>query len=103
MRSMKPRPESTPGADPSGRPAPSPSEAPAAPPPPPEYRMAGPTCRHLRTNSTYVYTDESSSSRSDDTNAICWCLRTHKSFGPDDDLVEKQYCSDPSRSCYEAL
>ena len=51
----------------------------------------------------YVYTDGPAESHGDYDNTIYWCLRTHKSFGPDDDLVQKDHCCDPSRSCYEAL
>ena len=100
MRSMKPKPESTPESDPDARPEPA---APAEPPPPPVYQIAGPACRFLRSKGMYVYTDGPGGAHDDYDNTIYWCLRTHKSFGPDDDLVEKQYCCDPSRSCYQAL
>ena len=60
-------------------------------------------CRHLRNKGMYVYTDGSNSSHGDYDNTIYWCLKTSKSFGPDDDLVDGQECRRPGRSCYEPL
>ena len=65
--------------------------------------MVGPPCRKLRSKGMYVYTDGPGESHGDYDNTIFWCLRTHKAFGPDDDLAQKDLCCDPSRSCYEAL
>jgi hypothetical protein len=50
----------------------------------------------------YVYTDgQSAPSHDDYDNTIYWCLKTMKSFGPDDDQVSGDECRNPSRSCYE--
>jgi len=61
-------------------------------------------CRHLRNKGMYVYTDGvSGESHEDYDNTIFWCLKTMKEFGPDDDLVGRDECQDPERSCYEPL
>ena len=50
----------------------------------------------------YVYTDGlGGESHGDYDNSIYWCLKTMKSFGPDDDFVSGDDCRSPSRSCYE--
>lgn len=103
MRSMKPKPDPAAAPEPDPEAAASPAPEPAEPPPPPEYQMVGPPCAKLRSKGMYVYTDGSHESHGDYDNTIYWCLRTHKSFGPDDDLAQKDLCCDPSRSCYEAL
>jgi hypothetical protein len=98
---MKPKPDPAEARepDPNLEPAPEPAE----PTPPPDYQMVAPPCAKLRSKGMYVYTDGPSESHGDYDNTIFWCLRTHKSFGPDDDLAQKDLCCDPSRSCYEAL
>jgi hypothetical protein len=74
--------------------APSPDSSPAE-------ATASP-CRHLRSKGMYVYTDGQSEAHGDYDNTIYWCLKTMKSFGPDDDMVDGQECRNPARSCYEA-
>ena len=50
----------------------------------------GPMCRHLRSKGMYVYTDGVDMGFDHDyDNTIYWCLKTMKSFGPDDEMVEK--------------
>jgi hypothetical protein len=51
----------------------------------------------------YVYTDaiHSDSAPSDYDSTIYWCLKSMTSFGPDDDLVDRESCSKPARSCYQ--
>jgi hypothetical protein len=49
----------------------------------------------------YVYTDGSPSDHGDYDNTIYWCLRSMKSFGPDDEMVNREACCDASRTCYE--
>jgi len=62
----------------------------------------GPPCRHIRHAGMYVYTDGSGGeSRDDHGSAMCWCLKTMKGLGPDDDFVNAEECRNPSRSCYE--
>ena len=52
----------------------------------------------------YVYTDGASRDPDKDyDNTIYWCLKTMKGFGPDDELVDRRDCCDPTRSCYEPL
>ena len=78
---------------------PTPAPAPERP-----VQPAGP-CRHLRHKGMYVYTDgpPDESHQYGYDNTIYWCLQTMKSFGPDDDLVDREGCCDGSRSCYEAI
>ena len=98
MRSMKPRPGTTAEPDPT-----TPEPGPPAEPPPPDYQQVGAPCRMLRSKGMYVYTDGPGESHGDYDNTAYWCLRTHKTFGPDDDLAQKDLCCDPSRSCYQPL
>ena len=59
-------------------------------------------CRHLRSKGMYVYTDGVSTNPHEDyDNTIYWCLKTMKSFGPDDDFVGADDCRSSMRSCYE--
>jgi hypothetical protein len=53
----------------------------------------------------YLYTDGRAETdlASGYDNTIHWCLKTHKGFGPDDDLVTRLDCRDTSRPCYEPL
>ena len=73
-------------------------DAPAVQPP-------GPPCRHLRHNGSYIFTD----GLSDDTeyegssSTTFWCLKTMKSFGPDDDFVGRDDCRRADRSCHEPV
>ncbi len=61
-------------------------------------------CRHLRNKGMYVYTDGvARDSHGDYDNTIYWCLKSMKGYGPDDDLVGRQECCDPARSCYEPI
>jgi len=70
----------------------------AAPPPEPCQ------CRHLRSKGMYVYTDGLNDNTHEDyDNTIYWCLLTMKGFGPDDGMVERPDCYDPSRSCHEPI
>ncbi|QEH32734.1 hypothetical protein OJF2_12130 [Aquisphaera giovannonii] len=61
-----------------------------------------PRCRHLRSPGLYVFTDGRPRERPDDANnTIYWCVKTLKGYGPDDENVAWDDCSDPARSCYE--
>lgn len=61
-------------------------------------------CRHLRHKGMYVYTDGMSrESHGDYDNTIYWCLKTMKSFGPDDDIVDHEGCCNGARSCYQSI
>ena len=70
----------------------------------PSAPLAGP-CRHLRNKGMYVYTDGLAGETRDDDNdgSIYWCQQTMKSFGPDDEFVDRRDCRAPGRSCYEAI
>jgi len=69
-----------------------------------EATPAGPICRHLRSKGMYVYTAGVDMGFDHDyDNTIYWCLKTMKSFGPDDEMVEKAACCSDGRSCYVAL
>ncbi len=64
--------------------------------------LQGTPCYHLRNKGMYVYTDGNpNESHGDYDNTIFWCLKTMKSFGPDDDLVDREECCKPGRPCYE--
>ncbi len=60
-------------------------------------------CCQLRHKGMYVYTDGSSHEHDGYDNTIYWCLKTMKSFGPDNDIVDHEGCCDGSRSCYEPI
>lgn len=61
-------------------------------------------CMHLRSKGMYVYTDNSGGESDDDhESSVCWCLKTMKDFGPDDEFVSKGECRNPDRACYEPL
>ncbi len=49
----------------------------------------------------YIYTDGTHARNDDYDNTIYWCLRSMKSFGPDDEQVHHEFCCDPSRPCHE--
>lgn len=69
-----------------------------------EQVSAGPMCRHLRSKGMYVYTDGVDMGFDHDyDNTIFWCLKTMKSFGPDDDMVERDACCCEKRQCYQPL
>ena len=64
----------------------------------------GPICRHLRSKGMYVYTDGVDMGFDHDyDNTIYWCLKTMKSFGPDDEMVEKSACCSSDRACYQEI
>jgi hypothetical protein len=67
---------------------------------PPPTLAAGP-CRHLRSKGMYVYSDADPVANEGYDNSIFWCLRTMKSFGPDDEMVGREECCDGARSCHE--
>ena len=69
---------------------------------PPTETTASP-CRHLRSKGMYVYTDGQTPAHGDYDydNTIYWCLKTMKSFGPDDDMVNGEECRNAARPCYE--
>lgn len=67
----------------------------------PQPTVEAPPCRHLRSKGMYIYTDGNYSPHDSYDNTIYWCLRSMKSFGPDDEQVHREFCCDRSRSCYE--
>ena len=59
-------------------------------------------CRHLRNKGMFVYNDGDGGTGHDDyDNTIFWCVKTMKGFGPDDEMVGRDDCRTPERSCYE--
>ena len=61
-------------------------------------------CCHLRSKGMYVYTDGLTEETAEDYDStVYWCMKTMKSFGPDDDMVGGRECRDPSRSCHEPI
>lgn len=70
----------------------------------PASRPLATPCRHLRSNSMYIFDVVPDGGEDDDYEpSACWCLLTSKAFGPDDDLVSRRDCRDSGRSCYEPL
>jgi hypothetical protein len=66
-------------------------------------QQAGP-CRHLRSPGIYLYADEQTRPANDDyDNTQYWCLKTLRSFGPDDEIVNRTQCGNASRNCYEPI
>ncbi len=51
----------------------------------------------------YVYTDGGGDTHPGYDNTIFWCLKTMKSFGPDDDVVDREECCNPDRPCYQPV
>lgn len=80
----------------SSEPRPTPDETPEAP-------VLVVLCRHLRSKGMYVYTDGSDHSHDDYDNTIYWCLQSMKSFGPDDEMVNRDSCGDAARSCHQPV
>ena len=61
-------------------------------------------CRHLRSKGMYVYTDTTNDSVDEENDgSIYWCLSTMKSFGPDDEYVDRRECRNTGRSCFEPI
>lgn len=81
---------------------PTPAPAPPAEPGSADLPACGP-CRNLRNKGMYVYHGEYDTPHEDYDNTIYWCVRTQKGFGPDDEMVSRDDCIDPERSCYEPL
>jgi hypothetical protein len=70
----------------------------------PVVEAATSSCRHLRSKGMYVYTDaQDGQAHEDYDNTAYWCLKSLKNFGPDDELVGRPECNDPSRTCYEPI
>jgi hypothetical protein len=70
----------------------------------PDAPQLGPPCRHLRRNSSFIFTDGLRDDDSDDeSSSTFWCLHTMKGFGPDDGFVDRVDCRRTGRSCYEPL
>jgi hypothetical protein len=61
-------------------------------------------CRHLRSKGMYVHTDGYGEDTNQDyDNTAYWCLKSMHNFGPDDELVGRPECSNPSRTCYQPI
>jgi hypothetical protein len=60
-------------------------------------------CRSLRNKGMYVYNGEYSNPHEDYDNTIYWCVKTQKGFGPDDEMVSREDCTNTERVCYEPL
>jgi hypothetical protein len=74
------------------------------PTPLPIVDQDAPACRHLRSAGMYLSTDDPDRERRVDyDNTAYWCLRSFTNFGPDDEIVGRPECCNPSRSCYEPI
>ncbi len=61
-------------------------------------------CRHLRSAGMCIYSDgQNGKSDNDYDSTSYWCTKSLKNFGPDDEIVGRSECRDPSRSCYEPI
>ena len=62
-----------------------------------------PACLHLRSKGMYV---TGQMDPADDvmpmSDGYCWCNKTQHSYGPDDQIAERQLCNS-SRTCYQAV
>jgi len=61
-----------------------------------------PRCKYIHCKSMIVYGEDFAS----DPDYLAgmtdfWCLRTSKSLGPDDDVVNMEECSTATRPCYQ--
>ena len=74
---------------------------------PPNSESADPStcipCRNLRNKGMYVYHGEYGNPHEDYDNTVYWCVKTMKGFGPDDEMVTREDCTLPERTCYEPL
>ncbi len=66
-------------------------------------RPACDPCRNLRNKGMYVYHGGSGEPHEDYDNTVYWCVKTMKGFGPDDEMVTREDCISPERTCYEPL
>ena len=61
-------------------------------------------CRNLRNKGACTSTTASTARSHDDyDNTVYWCVKTMKGFGPDDEMVTREDCTLPERTCYEPL
>lgn len=60
-------------------------------------------CRHLRNKGMYVYHGGSGEPHDDYDNTVYWCIKTMKGYGPDDEMVGRDDCNNPERTCYEPI
>ena len=60
-------------------------------------------CRHLRNKGMYVYHGGSGEPHDDYDNTVYWCVKTMKGYGPDDEMVGRDDCNNPERTCYEPV
>jgi hypothetical protein len=59
-------------------------------------------CFNLRTKALYVSALAASAFGDDDQEPpICWCNRTLREQGPDEEPADLHSCSDPARACYQ--
>jgi hypothetical protein len=54
-------------------------------------------CRNLRNKE--MYHQPAGQEEDQFSSGLCWCIRTHESFGPDGQPVSKQECC-AGRACY---
>jgi hypothetical protein len=91
------------GDEPSLDPSTSPSPSTPAESETPDPAACAAPCRNLRNKGMYVYHGEYATPHEDYDNTIYWCVRTQKGFGPDDEFVSREDCTNPERACYEPL
>lgn len=77
--------------------------APSESEPEPVDPMTCVPCRNLRNKGMYVYHGEYGTPHEDYDNTVYWCVKTMKGFGPDDEMVTREDCINPERTCFEPL
>lgn len=64
-------------------------------------QVPAPRCIHLHSKSLAVHGEDFATGRDRGEDMTdCWCVKTARPLGPDNDVVTLKKCSDPDRDCY---
>jgi len=55
-------------------------------------------CKHIRSKEMYYESDPADGDQY--SGGVYWCAKTHETFGPDGEPVERSECT-PDRACFE--
>ncbi len=55
-------------------------------------------CKHIRSKEMYYQADQTDGDQY--SGGIYWCAKSHETFGPDGEPVDRSECT-PSRACFE--
>ena len=66
--------------------------------------VRGPACMHLLSKGMYVsgQRDPADDPLGPMGDGHCWCAKTQRAYGPDDQQAERKLCS-PGRGCFESI